>query len=254
MGRETAIEWTDATWNPWSGCTKVSPGCAHCYAERLSERFGRDFATVQRAPAARFGQPHRWERELVRRARGAVIRPLRVFTCSMSDFFHEAADAWRADAWQVMRQTPHLIYQVLTKRPERIAAQLPGDWGPHGYPNVWLGVSTEYQRQADERIPRLLALPASLRFVSAEPLLGPLDLRDYLRGPSGVEWVIVGGESGAGHRPLDVQWVRALREQCGTAGVPFFFKQHGGITPRAGGRLLDGREHNGIPLRERRGA
>jgi protein gp37 len=199
------------------------------------------------------------------------------------DFLHPAADGWRAEAWAIVRRTPHLTYQVLTKRPERLRECLPPDWG-EGYPNVWLGVSVELQRWAAARIPLLTAVPARVRFLSCEPLLGPLDLRPWLgperdrsdpgpglvstgagplppgvaRGAGGVGWVIAGGESGgpAARRLVDppaaaglpwrptargLAWVRALRDQCRAAGVPFFLKQFGGPRPESGGRTLDGR-------------
>ena len=226
MGITTAIEWTDATHNFWSGCAKVTAGCDHCYAERLMQRFGRDFGTVTRAPDKRFSEPLKWERDLVARARGAAITPRRVFTSSMSDFFHPAADAWRDDSWAVIRQTPHLHYQILTKRPNRIARCLPADWGERGYPNVWLGVTVESAEYL-WRLRYLYAVPATVRFVSCEPLLGPIDLsphlfqnyaaddpRYYRPGERGMDWVITGGESGgpAGRR---------LVEKCPRAGRPW---------------------------------
>lgn len=249
MGRETAIQWTDATWNPWYGCTKVSPGCAHCYMFREAKQYGRDPEAVTRSKT-KFTEPLRWERELVAQARGAAITPKRVFTCSWSDWFHEAADAWRDEAWAIVRQTPHLTYQILTKRPERIAEHLPSDWG-EGYPNVWLGVSAEYQRQAEERIPLLLGAPAAVHFVSAEPLLGHLDLRDWITHdpfvllhhagldalsaprPRTVGWVIVGGESG-GHeaRPFNPAWAQSLVDQGRANDASVFVKQLGSVWAR----------------------
>ncbi|MGH2369611.1 MAG: DUF5131 family protein, partial [Chloroflexota bacterium] len=134
MGSTSSIEWTDATWNPWQGCTKVSPGCAHCYMYRDKARYGQDPTTVRRSTSATFYRPLAWR------------APQRVFTCSWSDFFHEDADAWRSEAWDVIRRTPHLTYQVLTKRPDRLPDCLPADWP---LPNVWLGTSVEYQRWVD---------------------------------------------------------------------------------------------------------
>ncbi len=134
MGEITGIGWTDATWNPWYGCSKVSPGCAHCYMFRDMKRYGSDPEVVTRSKT-KFDEPRKWK------------TPRRVFTCSWSDWFHEGADAWRAEAWAIVRDTPHLTYQILTKRPERIADHLPPDWG-EGYPNVWLGTSVENQRFA----------------------------------------------------------------------------------------------------------
>lgn len=273
MGRDTAISWTDGTWNPWIGCDKVSPGCAHCYMFREQERFNQDPTKVRRTAPATFNSPLRWK------------EPRRIFTCSWSDFFHANADAWRDEAWRIIRDTPQHVYQVLTKRPERIADHLPADWG-QGYPNVWLGTSVENQRWTT-RIPILLAVPARVHWISAEPLLGPLDLTKYLCPPmrvSGapsdvppaqrkpmhpdtmaalaavgraalkhvggdnfIEWVVVGGESGAEHRPMDLKWAQAIRDQCVAAGVAFHFKQVGGVRPTDGGRLLDGREWNDFP-------
>jgi protein gp37 len=290
MGLRTKILWTATflpdgtvrpghTWNPWRGCAKVSPGCAWCYMFRQQRAYGRDPAVVVRAAPATFGAPLRWR------------APARVFTCSWSDFFHPAADGWRPAAWDVIRRTPHLTYQILTKRPERAREGLPPDWGA-GYPNVWLGVSVELQRWAEVRVPVLTALPARVRFLSCEPLLGPLDLRPWLGdagdgpdpepgptaapprtsppgpgaapGAGGIGWVIAGGESGgppdrrlveppasAGlpwrPTPRGLGWVRALRDQCRAAGVPFFFKQFGGPRPDSGGRTLDGRTWEEFP-------
>src|SRR5689334_23079211 len=165
MGERTNIGWTDATWNPWHGCKKVSPGCKHCYMYRDKERYGQDPTKVVRSKT-KFRDPFKW-------ADGRMV-----FTCSWSDWFIEEADAWRPEAWEIIKATPHHTYQILTKRPERIAGHLPPDWG-RGYPNVWLGVSVENQDYV-ERILRLLAEPAAVHFISAEPLLGPLNLLPYL--------------------------------------------------------------------------
>lgn len=228
MGDKTAIEWTDATWNPWQGCTKVSPGCKHCYMYTGKLRYGQDPAIVVRSKTT-FRDPLKW------------TRPQRVFTCSWSDFFHEAADLWRPEAWDIIKQTPHLTYQILTKRPQRIPACLPPLWSS-GWPNVWLGVSVENARYTS-RIALLQRVPAVVRFLSVEPLLGPIPHMPL----DGIHWVIVGGESGPRHRPIKREWVTDIREQCLTAGVPFFFKQWGGITPKSGGRHLDGRVWNQMP-------
>lgn len=248
MGTDTAIEWCDHTWNPWRGCDKVSEGCRFCYMFRDQLRYGRDPSVVVRAADPTYYAPLRKWRE-----------PARVFTCSWSDFFHVDADPWRAEAWDIIRQTPHLTYQILTKRHGRIARCLPPDWGA-GYPNVWLGVSVEDQKRADERIPVLLQTPARVRFLSCEPLLGPVDLgllgttpKTWGYGYRAVydllHWVIVGGESGPGHRPIELDWVRNLRDECQANRTAFFFKQFGGLTPKAGGRLLDGREWSEFPDR-----
>ena len=251
MGEKTGIRWTQHTWNPWIGCHQVSPGCAHCYAKALEERWGRDFSEVRRTSPGTFRAPLKW------------TKPAMVFTCSMSDFFHEAADVWRDEAWEIIRHTPHLTYQVLTKRPERISDHLPADWGD-GYPNVWLGVSVENQYWADRRIPILGIVPAVVRFLSCEPLLKALDLRRWLPqylGPTSIygnaigargrriqgvlSWVIVGGESGPDkqRRPMDLEWARDIQRQCAEAGVAYFFKQISARYPGQGrdalGRLYE---------------
>ncbi len=173
MGENSAIEWTTHTWNPWQGCRKVSAGCAHCFMFREKRQYGQDPERIVRSQSATFRRPLYWHEHRP--------TPAYVFTCSWSDFFIEAADPWRSDAWDVIRQTPRLTYQILTKRPENIAARLPADWGA-GWPNVWLGVTAENQQAADERIPVLLRTPAAIRFVSCEPLLSCINLRDYLGG------------------------------------------------------------------------
>lgn len=229
MGDKSNIEWTDATWNPFYGCRKVSPGCKHCYMYRDMERFGRDPFTVKRAADNTFRAPLRWAKS------GKVASGSRIFTCSWSDFFIEDADDWRGEAWDIIRATPQYTYQILTKRPENIADRLPSDWGA-GWANVWLGVSAENQEQADRRIPLLLNTPAIIRFVSAEPLLGPVYMmRHLLNGAhkwrQDLHWVIVGGESGPRRRPFDPDWARSIRDQCRDAGVPFFFKQVDKVQP-----------------------
>jgi protein gp37 len=237
MSNTTGIEWTEKTWNPWMGCTKVSPGCAHCYAEREHLKYKLpDFAAVRRSKTT-FNAPLKWK------------EPARVFTCSWSDWFHEGADAWRAEAWDIIRRTPHLTYQILTKRPERILFHLPDDWGD-GWPNVWLGVSVENQRWTTRTV-ELAKVPAHLRFLSCEPLLGPLDVGDAL-GFLGIGWVIAGGESGANARPCDEAWLRSLAAQCKRVGVPFFLKQLGGHPDaRAHEKaVLDGVRHTAMPRGE----
>lgn len=234
MGNTTAIAWTNKTWNPWQGCTRVSPGCAHCYMFAEKTRYRQDPTAVVRSKPPTFLAPLKWR------------DPAMVFTCSWSDWFHESADAWRDEAWDVISRTPHLTYQILTKRPERIREHLPPDWDG-GWPHVWLGVSVENQRHA-YRASILATIDARVRFVSAEPLLGPVtfddvwvhvdpqrpELRSHLMGH--IDWVIVGGESGPLARPMDLQWARDLRDECDTWRTAFFFKQRSG--PRSG--LLDG--------------
>ena len=212
MSDQTIIAWTEHTWNPWRGCTKVSPGCAHCYMFTAQERYGQDPETVIRTGT--WGQPAKWEREAA-----AARRTARVFTCSWSDWFHVDADPWRAEAWAVVKACPHLHFQILTKRDDRIVAHLPPDWG-EGYPNVWLGVSIENDRHT-YRADRLRDIPAAVRFISAEPVLGPMPSLD-LRG---IDWLIVGGESGPNFRAMDHAWVRELRALAAAAGTAFFFKQ-----------------------------
>jgi len=257
MAIKTKIQWATATWNPFIGCTKVSPACDNCYAERWAKRAGRDFSKVARSSSVTFHSPLAWK------------EPQRIFVCSLSDFFH--ADILRADrhaAIKIMRQAPQHIYMLLTKRPENIKSQLAGTAWADGLPaNVWVGVTVEDQQQAEKRIPILLRVPAQVRFLSCEPLLGPIDLWSaiyerkpgtftsaFAWGKDGVQWVIVGGESGAKARSdMQATWVRALRDQCAAAEVPFMFKQwgewNGGV--RMGkdkaGRLLDGVEYNGVP-------
>lgn len=244
MAKSTGIGWTSATWNPWTGCSKVSPGCARCYMYREKKRYGQDPDVVTRSKTT-FRDPLKWK------------EPSLVFTCSWSDFFHEAADEWRDEAWAIIKATPHLTYQVLTKRPERIAQHLPADWGPRGYSNVWLGVSVENQRWTS-RISELALVVASRKFLSCEPLLGPLDLSAPLDdGGFGfgipmieaVDWVIVGGESGADARPMELEWARTIRDQCGKSGVAFFLKQLGGHPDaRAHEKaVLDGQTHTDMP-------
>lgn len=233
MAERTGISWTDATWNPWRGCTKVSPGCAHCYMFREQARYGRDPEQVVRAAPATFMAPLKWAGS---RTPGAG-RGL-VFTCSWSDWFHEAADAWRAEAWAIIRATPHLTYQILTKRPERIAAHLPFDWGSSGYPNVWLGVSVETTRQVD-RFAQLVATPARVRFLSCEPLLGAIALPEACADR--LHWIIAGGESGPtdARRELQLAHLAALVGYADAHGIPLWTKQDSGPVPEQRGRIPD---------------
>ncbi len=225
----TAIEWTDKTWNPTTGCNKVSPGCKHCYAETVTKRFTQHFPNGFEFTLRpeRLEEPRRWR------------KPSRVFVNSMSDLFHERMpDRFLEEVFQVMAECPRHVFQVLTKRHERLLELAPElDW-PR---NVWMGVSVENQDYA-HRADYLRRVPAAVRFLSCEPLLGPLRL-----DLEGIHWVIVGGESGRGHRPIEAGWVRAVRSQCREAGAAFFFKQWGGLRPKAGGRELDGRVHDEMP-------
>ena len=226
MSETTIIAWTEHTWNPWRGCTRVSPGCDNCYMFTAQSRYGRDPSVVTRCGTSIWQSPVRWNREA--EARG---NPAKVFTCSWSDWFHEDADEWRPEAWGVVRRTPWLHYQILTKRPHLIEDRLPADWGK-GYPNVWLGVSIESNTQRG-RADILRVIPAAVRFISYEPALGPLDRCDL----TGIDWVIYGGESGPGYRPEDKQWARDMRDRCRGLGIAFFHKQSAAIRTETGVEL-----------------
>lgn len=330
MSDKSAIQWTDATWNPVVGCMKVSAGCERCYAITQAYRLEHNFkqaayaGTTRKLPDGsmnwtgkvrclpeRLSAPLRWR------------EPRRVFVNSMSDLFHpDVPDEFIEQVFGAMAAAHWHTFQVLTKRPERMLAwfteryQVPlidgrigwegrdnrvwahrGDtldptkdtgWTADGQvaapwswplPNVWLGVSTEDQLTANERIPLLLKTPAAVRFLSCEPLIGPIDLSDFLpyytacgasrdeqttaalndlfravvrkMGGPGISWVIAGGESGADHRPLNLDWARSLRDQCAAHGIAYYFKQVGGRTHAAGGRLLDGRTHDEFPEPDR---
>jgi protein gp37 len=240
MSDHSAIEWTDATWNPVRGCTKVSPGCKFCYAETFAERFrgvpGHPFGQGfdLRLVPEKLEQPLRWR------------RPRKVFVNSMSDLFHERVPAaYIALVGDVMRRAHWHIFQVLTKRHARMRDLLSGDlrWMAD-LPNVAYGVSVEDRAYGLPRIDALRATPARIRFLSIEPLLedlGKFDLRH-------IDWVIVGGESGAGARPMLRKWVVGIRRECRTQRVPFFFKQWGGVRKREAGRSLDGRTYDEFPL------
>jgi protein gp37 len=288
VGDKTGIEWTDATWNPTTGCDRISPGCDHCYALTMAARLkAMGQARYQadgdpRTSGPGFGftehpdildQPLRW------------TRPRRIFVNSMSDLFHaQADDLFIAEVFAVMSLAPQHTFQVLTKRPKQMAGLLAdpdGDWRykvslarkritnrggmdlpPPKWPlpNVWLGTSVENQRYADLRIPHLARTPAAVRFLSVEPMLGPVDPRPgWARGPDlglnqagltwlkeWIDWVIVGGESGPGARPMQPTWARDLRDQCVAAGVPFLFKQAGSVLAAEWGC----RSHKGTDMAE----
>ena len=238
MGETTDISWANSTFNPWIGCTRVSDGCRFCYAESLSTRYGwvkwGPGETRKRTSAANWRKPLAWNRAALK----AGVRH-RVFCASLADVFdHEAPTGARDDLWNLIRQCRELDWQLLTKRPENIAQYLPDDWGV-GWPHVWLGVSVESDKYVS-RIQTLRATPAAVRFVSVEPLLGPVDLdltrlSPRLTGVPGIDWVIAGGESGPGARPMHPDWARSIRDQCIAAGVSFHFKQFGEWVPFIGG-------------------
>lgn len=294
MSDDTGIEWTDATWNPIRGCSRVSEGCRNCYAESVAARFsgpGMPYEGLARRTASgearwtgqvrvvehQLDQPLRWK------------RPRMIFVNSMSDLFHdEVSDETIDDIFAVMAAAPQHAFQVLTKRPERMLAYMKrvGASSPHDVvnarvfdlantlsgahvqwplPNVWLGVSVENQAAADDRIPLLMQTPAAVRFLSCEPLLEMVDLMKpgpvlALERLGPIDWVIVGGESGPGARPMHPDWARLIQAQCAYAGVPFFFKQWGEhdasgrrVGKKAAGSLLDGREYKAFPREVGRG-
>lgn len=223
MGETTGIAWTDATFNIAWGCVEASAGCDHCYARVFSARYGHDVWGVGK-PRLTFGEKH-WNepRKWNRAAQAAGVRK-RVFTSSMTDVFlnDPMIDEERKKLWPLIRETPWLDWQILTKHPERIAANLPDDWGT-GYPNAWLGVTVE-DRNAVWRAYMLYGIPAVVHFLSVEPMIGDVPNLDVC----GAQWVIIGGESGHGHRPLNHAWARDLAARCAAEGVAVFFKQDSG--------------------------
>ncbi len=234
MAKGSGIEWTESTWNPVTGCSKVSPGCKHCYAERMAKR-------LQAMRQPNYADGFRVAlHEHVLQLPLAWKKPQTVFVNSMSDIFHdEVPDDFIGRVFDVMRQARWNTFQVLTKRAERLetfGGQI--DWPA----NVWMGVSVE-SREYLHRIERLRRTPACVRFVSFEPLLGPLGDLNL----DGIHWAIVGGESGPGARPMEESWVRDICDQCAASGVPFFFKQWGGTHKRRAGRTLDGRTYSEMP-------
>lgn len=253
MSQRSAIEWTDSTWNPVTGCTKVSAGCDHCYAHtlahvRLADTYRRrlpvfdtdenraDPFAVRLWPERLF-EPARWR------------EPRVIFVNSMSDVFHaDVPDGFVRQIFEVMLRADHHVYQVLTKRPSRALRffDLNRDLFPSGEipSHIWLGTSVESQAVM-YRVDHIRKVPAAVRFLSCEPLLGPLELNLH-----GIQWVIAGGESGADFRRMDAEWVRGIRDQCAATGVAFFFKQWGGRTPKAGGRELDGQIYEAYPTFE----
>lgn len=226
MAEGTKISWTDHTFNPWQGCQKASPGCANCYAEPLAARYSKlklwGPGSVRKPQSSRYwGEPRRWDTRAKRAGRKELV-----FCGSMCDVFddHLAACIERQKLWPLIRETPNLIWQLLTKRPENILRMLPDDWGA-GWPNVWLGVSVESDKYAG-RISMLKTLRARLRFVSYEPAIGYLN-PEWL---DGIDWVIVGGESGPHFRRMEHGWARLIHEYCARENIPFFYKQSAGKT------------------------
>ncbi len=252
----TDIQWTwrrlsDGTWikgysfNPWWGCLKVSEECQNCYALDIAHHYGhRVWGPAANTPRRLFGEKH-WQEPLAwnRQAEKQGHRRS-VFCASMADVFeeHPQLDGERLRLWDLIAKTPWLNWLLLTKRPERVLKMAP--WSSPWPDNVWVGTSVGLQKRAEERLPFLLEIPAVVRFLSCEPLLGPLNLSAWI---SQLQWVISGGESGSQARPMDLAWPRSLRDQCQQANVPYFFKQVVGRYHGSGGRLLDGRTWDQIP-------
>jgi protein gp37 len=229
MAETTGIEWCDATINFWHGCTKVSEGCKYCYMYRDKQRWNQDGSELHRSSASTITTTLR---ELNKKNEARHIdlnkEPLKIFTCSWSDFFIEGADPWRAAAWNIIRANPQYVWIILTKRPERIQECLPEDWGG-GWPNVWLCVSAENQKRFDERVPLLLKIPAYIRGVSCEPLLDRINTEKYI---GQLDWLIIGGESGNDngpwkYRPCKDWWIDNIIHEADKAGTPVFVKQLG---------------------------
>lgn len=256
MGQKSTIEWTDHTFNPWWGCTKVSPGCVNCYAETLSNRYRYDVfgprKTRRTFGVSYWQEPLKWNQQAEQQKTRA-----RVFCASMADVFEDnpSIEEERKKLWQLIDQTPMLDWLLLTKRPQNMHHFVP--WQGNWPTNVWAMTSVENQEQAQLRIPTLIGVPALVHGLSVEPLIAPVDLRPWLEH---IQWVIVGGESGQNARPMQVEWVLSLRDQCVEAGVPFFFKQWGQwryeehtntavqrVGKKASGRELQGRTWDEIP-------
>lgn len=276
MGENTRISWTDHSWNPWTGCQRVSEGCVHCYAEVWAKRTGRDLwgakGKRKRTTKSVWAKPKTWNH-----VAALDRRPRKVFCASLADVFEDAPgpNGWRPDVWDLIRACPWLDWQLLTKRPENIARMLPDDWG-RGWPNVWLGTSIE-DRDVVERARILGDVPAFVRFISYEPALGPVipdeisvvsdadrpelsgtfyrwedgytepGLRFYNNdGELAFHWLICGGESGAGFRPMQLEWAADARDACDTEGVAFYFKQISHLRNEQGADAL-GQVYHGFP-------
>jgi protein gp37 len=269
MAQNSKIEWTDHTFNPWVGCTNVSPGCDHCYAESWSKRSGLvkwGNNPRRRTSEAYWRAPLKWQ-QLANAFEAQHGRRQRVFCASLADVFDNQVDAgWRADLFVLIAATPALDWLLLTKRPQNVAKMLPKDWPEHGQPNVWLGTTAEDQVRYNQRWPILSRTPAAVRFISYEPAVNSLRLNaKHDRQP---DWLIVGGESGHGARPMAADWVRDVIRDCHAFGVAPFFKQWGAVTnnpligetgmTRAavavadpygkGGGLLDGKLYRDFPI------
>lgn len=273
MSENSKIEWTDHTFNPWWGCQKVGPGCDHCYAEALDKRTGGAHwgPHAERRRTKDWSGPRRWNKNAAK-FMAEHDRRQRVFCASMADVFDNAVPAeWRADLWQVIRETPGLDWLIVTKRIGNAPAMVPPDW-PQAFRHVTLLITVVNQQEADRDVPKLLAMPAARRGISAEPLLGPINfeairythapgffgsaLRWHHRGHCHVQerlvyptldWIIVGGESGANARPMHPDWARSIRDQCNSANVAFFFKQWGEwIAGEVCSETRDGVQHGGI--------
>lgn len=249
MAQDSKIQWTTHTWNPISGCRKVSQGCKYCYAERFIEgRRGEKFTDIKKGSANTWRFPYTQSKKL---AQDAPLQDRLVFTCSMSDWFIEDADEYRADMWRIIGENPELIFQILTKRTDRILSCLPQDWG-HGYPNVWIGTSVEDQAAFDLRVPALAKVPAAIRFLSIEPLIGPISISlntTALQILDRMDWVIIGGESGNDtgkwkYRPCELQWIKDMAVFFKGFRKAVFVKQLGtclakelGMSDRKGGNI-----------------
>lgn len=278
MAKNSSIEWTHHTFNPWWGCTKVSAACEHCYAETWAKRVGQGVWGAK-APRRFFtdkhwAEPLRWNKEAI-----AAGERRRVFCASMADVFEKRAELneWRERLWELIQATPMLDWLLLTKRPQQIQNMVP--WSDDWPENIWLGTTVEDQKHAKLRLPHLLKHQAKVRFLSCEPLLGPIDLKPWMKvnkkaGLHGIDWIIAGGESGPGARPMHPDWARGLRDQAKKAQVPFHFKQWGHWVPleivtdeqkrslieledgsemawlgkKEAGRKLDGDTWDGFPL------
>lgn len=267
MGENSAIEWTDHTFNPWWGCTKVSPGCDHCYAETWAKRTGFrlwDVPDRRTFGAKHWADPVKWNRKAEKEG-----RRLKVFCASMADVFDkDGPTGARADLWDLIQDTPHLDWLLLTKRVGNVEKMMAPHWQGIFPRNVWLGISVVNQVEADRDIPKLIEIPAYVRFLSCEPLLGQItfegrwvdhaDAAIHENWLEALSWVIVGGESGGKARPLRLWWVQSIRDQCTAVGTPFFFKQWGEWKPvnentmqrigkKAAGRELDGKVWHQFP-------